>query len=235
MHIAVLNANTDRSRFASQHPRDGEKFRRLVHEVRPDWQVSDYDVTSGIYPQTWQGIDGVIITGSPASAASDDEWVLKLLVVIRELRAEKTPMFGVCFGHQAIARALGGRVVRNEGPFILGIVDAEVLTAPCWMTNAPPTFRIAAAHGEQVDQIPQGAVVNCRGPACPVGGFHIDRHVFTNEYHPEMTHHFIESLTEAMARKSDPEVIDIARGSFGKPADRAKFAEWIAVFFEQAT
>ncbi len=230
--LVVLNANTDRSRFAQAHPRDGEKFRTLIQEVRPGWEVLDFDVTSDEYPPSWQDIDGVIITGSPASATEDHTWFLALLNVICQLDEMKMPMFGVCFGHQAIARALGGKVEANSGPFILGIVEAQVSNPPPWMQNAPKSFRIAAAHGDQVSAIPAEAVVNCSGPDCPVGGYHIGDHVFASEYHPEMTQHFIESLTDAMARNSDPAVIERARASFFAPADRALFANWIAAFFE---
>ncbi len=232
MHIAILMTNTDQSRFSEQHPRDGDKFTTLIQEARRDWTTEVHPVKDGVFPESLEGIDGIMITGSPASAASDDPWVLELLQVIRDSWEARVPMFGACFGHQAIARALGGAVGFNEGPFVLGIVEAEVLApAPC-MEGAPGRFRIAAAHGEQVTMLPEGAVVNSRGPGCPVGGFHIGDRVFTTEYHPEMTHHFISALTEAMARKMDPGVIEAARASLEVPADRALFAEWVARFFE---
>ena len=232
MHIAILMTNTDQSRFSEQHPKDGEKFTTLIQDARPDWTTEVHPVKDGVFPESLEGLDGIMITGSPASAQSDDPWVLELLQVIRDADAAGVRMFGACFGHQAIARALGGGVGFNAGPFVLGIVEAEVLEPAPWMKDAPERFRIAAAHGEQVTALPEGAVVNSRGPGCPVGGFHIGDRIFATEYHPEMTHGFIEALTEAMARKMDPEVISAARASLEVPLDREMFAEWVARFFE---
>ncbi len=234
MHIAILMTNTDESRFSARHPKDGQKFAALVHEARPGWTTEVFSVKDGVFPGGPDAADGWIITGSPASAQSDDDWILALLDLIRRIEAARRPMFGACFGHQAIARALGGAVADNPGPFVLGIVEVNVETAAPWMAPAQARFRIAAAHGEQVTGMPPGAVLNASGPGCPIAGFTIGTHVFTTEYHPEMTHGFITALTDAMARRADPGVIARARASLARPADRALFAEWIARFFEHA-
>ncbi|MCP3972271.1 MAG: type 1 glutamine amidotransferase [Rhodobacteraceae bacterium] len=233
MHITVLNCNTDRSRFAARHPRDGEKWRALLAGIRPGWQASVFDATTGDLPAEHAGAHGIIVTGSPASANSDDPWVLELLAAIRRIAAARIPLFGACFGHQAIARALGGTLGGNPGPFVLGIVTAETRTIAPWMTPAPASFRIAAAHGEQVLTLPPGAAINSVGPGCEIGGFTIDDHIFTTEYHPEMTRHFITSLTEAMASKLDPDTCSVARASLAEPADTGLFADWLVRFFEQ--
>ncbi|MDJ0627151.1 MAG: type 1 glutamine amidotransferase [Rhodobacter sp.] len=224
--------NTDESAFARRHPKDGEKFTRLIQEVRPDWTTEVHAVKDGVFPESLEGIDGAMITGSPASAQSNDPWVLALLQVIRDAVAVGLPLFGACFGHQAIARALGGKVGFNDGPFVLGIVEVEAVGRAPWMGAAPDRFRLAAAHGEQVTAMPAGAVLNSAGPGCPIGGFHIGDRVFTTEYHPEMTHDFISALIDILAGKMDADVIEPARASLDQPADRAVFAEWIARFFE---
>ena len=69
MHIAILVTNTDHSAFADRHPKDGEKFTQFMHSVRPDWQMSVYQVESGAFPDSLAPFDGLIITGSPASLA----------------------------------------------------------------------------------------------------------------------------------------------------------------------
>ncbi|MDJ0824948.1 MAG: type 1 glutamine amidotransferase [Rhodobacter sp.] len=234
MHIAILMTNTDESAFAARHPRDGEKFTALIQEARPGWTTEVHGVKDGAFPESLAGLGGVVITGSPASARSDAAWVQELLQVIRDAVAEGLPLFGACFGHQAIARALGGAVGENDGPFVLGLVDVLLAEAAPWMTPAPARVRIAAAHGEQVTKLPDGAVVNAEGPGCAIGGFHIGDRVFTTEYHPEMTHGFVAALIDALDGKMDPAVIARARASLDRPADRALFAEWIARFFEHA-
>lgn len=234
MHIAILMANTDESAFSARHPRDGEKFRALLAPLRPDWRFSVFPVKDGEFPEARDRIDGFIITGSPASARSDEDWVLDLMELVREIVRVEIPLFGACFGHQLIARALGGAVGDNPGAFVLGNVETDVIARPSWMVGAPPRFRIAAAHAEQVTTLPNGARVLTVSDGCLIGGFAIGNHVFTTEYHPEMTPDFIAALTEALARKLPPEVIDRARASLNQSADRALFAQWIVGFFEQA-
>ena len=108
MHIAVLMANTDDSAFAQTHPDDGAKFRALLQSCRPDWWVTVFSVKDGEFPPEGARFEGWLITGSPASVNGDEAWIGRLMGLIRRLVAEDQPLFGACFGHQAIAKALGG-------------------------------------------------------------------------------------------------------------------------------
>ena len=149
MHIAVLMANTDDSAFAQAHPGDGSKFETLLHGLRPDWRVSVYAVKDGKFPAMDAVYDGWIITGSPASVHDSNAWVRQLEALIRRLVAEEQPLFGACFGHQAIAKALGGVVGDNPGGWVFGLVETVMEGVP---------MRLYAAHREQVLGLPEGAV-----------------------------------------------------------------------------
>ena len=234
MHIAILMTNTDESDFAQQHPKDGEKFQALLRPLRPDWTFDVYPVKDAVFPETLDGIDGVIITGSPASVRSGEDWVTRLMDLIRLIAAQGIPMFGACFGHQAIAQALGGSISDNPGPFVLGVVETRVTHPAPWMTDAPVRLRVNAAHGEQVTRLPEGAQVLTSSAECPVGGFAIGDHVFTTEYHPEMTHGFITALVGDLDGDVDDKVFADAKASLREPADRDLFARWIVQFFENA-
>lgn len=118
MHLAILMANTDESEFAARHRTDGEKFAQLFATLRPDWRFSVFSEKDGEFPASLDGIDGLIITGSPASVHDDGPWVAQLMSLIRRIRAEDRPVFGTCFGYQAIAMALGGTVSSNPGGWV---------------------------------------------------------------------------------------------------------------------
>ena len=162
MHIAVLMANTDESEFAQGHPKDGSKFEALLQEVRPDWRVSVYSVKDGQFPAAGARYDGWIITGSPASVHDGDAWVGQLFGLIRQIVADGVPLFGACFGHQAIAKALGGVVGFNPGGWVFGLTETEM---------EGQRLRLYAAHKEQVLALPEGAVVVGGNADCPVGSF----------------------------------------------------------------
>lgn len=225
MHIAVLMANTDESEFAQGHPKDGSKFEALLQEVRPDWRVSVYSVKDGQFPAAGARYDGWIITGSPASVHDGDAWVGQLFGLIRQIVADGVPLFGACFGHQAIAKALGGVVGYNPEGWVFGLTETEM---------EGQRLRLYAAHKEQVLALPEGAVVVGGNADCPVGSFAIGRHVLTTQYHPEMTPEFIAALVQEMRGQLPDAVVDSAEQSLDHVADRAAIAARIVRFFEAA-
>ncbi|MDZ4395093.1 type 1 glutamine amidotransferase [Cypionkella sp.] len=225
MHIAVLVANTDESDFAQRHPKDGAKFAGLLQGLRPDWQVNSFSVKDGEFPAEAARFDGWIITGSPASVHDSDAWVRRLLGLIRQIVARREPLFGACFGHQAIAVALGGVVGDNPGGWVFGAVDTVMEGAE---------IRLYAAHREQVLVVPERAVVLGGNAECAVGSFAIGQSVLTTQYHPEMTQGFMTALVAEYADKLPAEVAARARESLAVAADRDVIAARMVRFFEEA-
>ncbi len=233
MHLAILMTNTDSSDFAQHHPKDGAKFSSLIHAVRPDWTTQVFAVKDGDFPTDLSAFDGAMITGSPASVHDDDPWVAALLDLIHQMVAARLPLFGACFGHQAIALALGGQVGTNPGGWVFGLTATNVTNPAPWMDMLPKQTNLYAAHVEQVTDAPEGAQILTSSRDCPVGGFAIGTHVYTTQYHPEMTAHFIAALIDHLQDDKPPQVIARARASLNRPADGTAFAESIAQFFEQ--
>ncbi|PIE13080.1 MAG: glutamine amidotransferase [Rhodobacterales bacterium] len=224
MRIAILMTNTDESDFAHNWPRDGEKFPAMMRMVRPEWEYPVYAVKDGDFPESLEGIDGVMITGSPHSVNSDAAWVARLMGLIREIVRAGIPMFGACFGHQAIAMALGGSVGKNPEGWVFGQVDATFTDGR--------RMPIYASHCEQVDRLPDGARVIASGPGCPVAGFVIGQGVMTTQYHPEMTPDFFAALIDELTDELPDEVTASARESLVGAPDMVATAEWIACFLE---
>ena len=225
MHIAILMANTDESEFAQRHPKDGEKFARLLGPLRPDWRFTTISVKDGEFPADLSDYDGFIITGSPASVHDDQPWVHRLMQVIREIRAADRPLFGACFGHQAIAKALGGRVEKNPGGWVFGLAETQMEGAP---------IRLYAAHVEQVTQLPEGAEPLGGNADCPVGAYRIGSHVLTTQYHPEIQPDFAAALVEEYRDKLPAEVAERAADSLAQEAETGRMARRIVAFFEGA-
>lgn len=235
MHLAILMANTDSSDFAQLHPKDGAKFTALIHSVRPEWTTQVFAVKDGIFPTELSGFDGVLITGSPASVHEDAPWVADLLALIRRIVAARMPLFGACFGHQAIALALGGKVGVNPGGWVFGLTGTDITAPAPWMAMLPQRTCLYAAHIEQVTDLPEGAQILTASQNCPVGGFAIGNHVYTTQYHPEMSAGFIAALIDHLADDKPADVIARARASLDRPADTSAFAESIAQFFERSS
>lgn len=235
MRLAILVTNTDDSAFARARPRDDEKFARLLGRVRPGWNFEAFVVRDGVFPDDPARFDGVIVTGSPASVNSGADWVARLLDLIRRMVAQGVPIFGACFGHQAIALAMGGRVGPNPGGWVHGLVRTETLARKDWTRDLADVVYLYASHSEQVTDLPAGAEILARSQDCPVAGFAIGNRVYTTQHHPEMTHDFIADLTGELAGKLGPRRTGHARASLARPADTGPFAESVARFFELAS
>lgn len=232
MHIGILVTNTDESDFAKARPADGEEFRALLQPLRPEWKFDAVQVKDGEFPNSIHDFDGYVITGSPASANGSEAWVERLMVFIRELDAAAIPTIGICFGHQIIARALGGRIDKNSGGWGFGISPTNFNAHEKWMTPFQDTLNLYAAHSEQVVELPKNAVALGGSSFCPIGSYKIGTHIFTTEYHPEMTPEFVNDLSYAFESYIGAEIATRARAQFKSPADGKIFAQWMVQFLE---
>lgn len=233
MHLAILMTNTDESEFAQRHPKDGEKFTDLIRMARPDWRTSVFAVKDREFPQDLFAFDGAMITGSPASARSGAPWVTQLLELIRAAHARRFPLFGACFGHQAIALALGGSLDHNPDDWVHGLTRNRLLHRPDWAAGLPDEVKLYGSHCECVRCLPPEAIPFSESDGMNTG-FTLDRHIFTTQHHPEMTRSFILALTEEMRHELGPQSHASAIDSLAEHSDQQVFAECLARFFEQA-
>jgi GMP synthase-like glutamine amidotransferase len=231
--IGILVTNTDTSDFAKGQPNDGEKFTALMRSVRPNWNYRTYQVKDGELPGDLSECDGYIISGSPASVNDDKPWVHALMDFVRQLDAARKPTVGCCFGHQAIAKALGGEVGDNPGGWGFGVAQTHFNTAEAYMVPKADKLHLFAAHSEQVTKLPPRAVVLGGDDFCPVGSFRVGDHFFTTEFHPEITRDFFDGLVNAFEGYIGREVATEARRQAETPTDSRIFAEWMARFLER--
>jgi GMP synthase-like glutamine amidotransferase len=233
MHLAILVTNTDKSPFAERHPLDGEKFTQLIQLARPDWSTAVFQIHEGEFPPDISALDGAMITGSPASTRSGLPWIAPLLKLIQQMDQARLPLFGACFGHQAIALALGGTVEKNPNGWVHGLVRNELQASLPWTNPLPRHFNLYGSHSEYVAQLPDRAEP-CAKSTGLNAGFTVDRHIWTSQHHPEMSPDFITALTQEMCSDLGPDLYAQATASLAPPADQAAFAESLARFFEQA-
>jgi len=235
LRLAVLLTNNDTSAFAAHFPNDGQKVVQLLQPLRPDWSFEVVPVKDGVLPASPAVFDGYVITGSPASVNDDSlHWVGPLLAFIRAVHAARLPLVGLCFGHQAVARALGGQVVRNAAGWGLGTAPTHWQTTRPWMQPAQSTTTLMAAHNEQVTRMPEGAVCLGGSDFCPIGSMQIGQHIWTTQFHPEMPLVFMQALLGFLADKLDAETMARAHASLANAADVPLFGHWMAQFFEHA-
>ena len=231
MKIAILVTNTDTSPFAQSRPLDGEKFTALLAHHRPEWSFCVFDVKSDHFPRDICEFDGVMITGSPSSVHDPFPWIATLLDLIRTANNAKIPLFGACFGHQAIALALGGTIGQNPQGWQHGAINNHSLATLPW-GDMPQDFVLYGSHKEQVITLPMNAEPIFASTDCQFAGFRIGQHIFTSQHHPEMTPDFIHDLVKEYADALGSEITNRARASLKAPAHGPEMGRLIARFFE---
>ena len=233
--IAILLTNDDDSAFAQAYPNDGEKFAARLRALRPDWVYEVLSVKDGVFPPCAPAYDGYLITGSPASVNNATlPWVEPLMASIRELDRFQVPTVGLCFGHQAIAKALGGVVGHNPGGWCLGVAETDVKHAEGWMQPEKSHLNLFAAHNEQVLTPPAQARVLSQSDFCPVGSFAVGQHFFTSQYHPEISRQFMADLLAYLDGKLDAGLIAQARAQINDALDDELMFRWIVQFLEMS-
>ena len=135
---------------------------------------------------------------------------------------------------QAVARALGGQVVRNAAGWGLGTAATHWQRDRPWMEPVRPMITLMAAHNEQVTRMPEGA--ECLGGSdfCPIGSMQIGQHIWTTQYHPEMPLVFLQALLGYLADKLDAATLERAHASLAQAADAPLFGQWMVQFLEHA-
>ncbi|KDQ10636.1 hypothetical protein BOTBODRAFT_190300 [Botryobasidium botryosum FD-172 SS1] len=206
--LALLVCDTPSDAIESQdYP---ELYRKLLASVFPaspslSFAMDSYDVAKMVYPPEESldegGYDGVLISGSGKSAYAPLPWIPPLLAFVSDL-VSKHPaikLFGVCFGHQIVARALGGECVGNERGWELGVTDVA-LTEIGKTIFERETLRIQQVHSDHVPSVPPSCLLLGSTSTSPVQGMvrfttppthdsstfaHTDIHILTVQGHPE--------------------------------------------------
>lgn len=133
---------------------------------------------------------GVIIMGSPAMVTQQLPWMKKLEVDILRLAENSIPTLGICFGHQLIANAFGGKVANNPKGLEIGTVTvrrtSESHTDPIFST-LPMQFDSHTIHFQSVVSAPENATILASNDMEDYHAFRIGEATWGVQFHPEFS------------------------------------------------
>jgi GMP synthase-like glutamine amidotransferase len=228
MKLAILETGRPPGDLSS---RFGDYPAMIGAMLGPGFGIDVYDVQAGQLPNGRGEHDGLIITGSPAGVYDPLPWIADLLRFIRS--SPDTKMVGICFGHQAMAEALGGRVTKSDKGWGIGLHRYEVERVEPWMDRVSE-IAIPVSHQDQVTIQPPNTRILASSEFTPYAALAwTDRPAISFQFHPEFAPAYAQALiAERYDRLPSP---DLAIASLDQPDDRARIAEWIRNFLRSDT
>ncbi|MEZ4227662.1 MAG: glutamine amidotransferase [Polyangiaceae bacterium] len=196
-------------------PRTRERrggFSELIREqARSSWggEWLDVDLPAAARLPGPAELAGVIVTGSAAHLTDNEPWMLQGVEWLRELTHAGTPILGICFGHQMLGQALGGRVDRNPRGREMGSVEVRV-SAPHPLL---PDTRLLAnmTHLDSIVELPTQAKVLATTDLEPFAAVEFAPQVWGVQFHPEVDGEVMKDYLEARVDALESEGLDAAR------------------------
>ena len=222
MHIGILQTGHSPDALIAQTGDYAQLFERLLADQ--DLTFATFSVVDMEFPANTAEADGWLITGSRHGAYEDLPFIAPLMEFLREVHAAEIPIVGICFGHQILARALGGTVEKFQGGWVAGRQVYD------WGGRA---VALHAWHQDQVTIPPEGSETLASGPNCAHAALLYPGRAFTVQPHPEFERSFIEGLIEHRGAALPKDRLAAAEASLGPAVQNAELAAMIGRFFKE--
>jgi GMP synthase-like glutamine amidotransferase len=224
MKLAIIETGRPPGQLADQFGDYPSMFRAMLGD---GFEIESVDVQAGNLPDAGAH-HAYLLTGSPAGVYEPLPWIPPLMDFIRSAGDGK--MVGICFGHQIMAEALGGRVEKSDKGWGAGLHRYDLVRPEPWMDGAN-TIAAPASHQDQVVVQPPHTEIVARSDFTPLAALAwTDRPAISFQFHPEFSPAFAKALIEK--RFDVVPNPDAAIASLDAPNDNARVAGWIRRFLE---
>jgi GMP synthase-like glutamine amidotransferase len=222
MSLAILEAGAPPPALLAEFGHYPAMFERLLGT-----EATTYEVRAGELPPDVGRHSAYLITGSSAGVYEDLSWIAPLIAFLRAAKG-RAKLVGICFGHQLMAEAFGGRVEKSAKGWGVGLHSYPIVRHEPWMDDVP-LVSAPASHQDQVVQPPPDAELIASSLFTPYAGFSwTDAPAISFQFHPEMSPAFARALYDSR-RDRIPDV-DAAIASLDAPNDNARVGSWIDRF-----
>jgi len=233
--IGVLETGKPPEEYIAKHGSYPDMFKSLLSACDANLKFQFFHILEDDMPKDINMCDAWLITGSKFGVYEEHSWLPELMDFVRQVYAQGIPMIGICFGHQLLAQALGGKVIKSEKGWSLGVSEYQMQKHYAWMEEATDSFSIQAYHQDQVVELPENTEVIARSDFCPYAALSFNDKAISFQGHPEFDASYTKEL---LTNRRDLELLPYEQSSkaianIDKPVQRQLVAKWMCNFLYQ--
>lgn len=224
MKIGILQTGRTPDEMQAEHGDYDDLFKRFLGGRGFDFVT--YLALEGILPETVDECDGWLITGSRFGVYDGFDWIPPLEEFLRDAYQANVPIVGVCFGHQILAQALGGKVEKFKDGWAAGPTTYQT-------DSDDGKDQVIAWHQDQIVELPEEATVLGSNDFCEYALLEYGDKALTIQPHPEFTRSFATDLLEARKDVIPVEVAEQIAATIDRETTSHRFADRFEEFFKR--
>jgi GMP synthase-like glutamine amidotransferase len=232
VRLGILKTDVVRDEWVADFGEYPDMFMALLAAEDAELEFAVYDVQQGQYPEDIDEVDAYLITGSKASVYEDQQWIAQLMDFVRELHAREKKILGICFGHQLVAQALGGKTEKSPKGWGVGMQGYEFSELPEWHDQGEANFHILASHQDQVVELAEGARVLAGSDFCENGVCQVGNHILTFQAHPEFVSDYSREIMDFRREAIGEPTYTSGMASLAEAPQQSRVARWMLAFLK---
>lgn len=230
MKIGILKTDAVRPEWVPDYGEYPDMFVALLGRLDPALEFRVYDVEQGEYPGDIDEVDAYLITGSKSSVYDDKPWIARLMDFVRELDRRRKKLVGICFGHQLVAHALGGRTEKSAKGWGVGLHAHRFHSQPAWHDGGSEAFAVLVSHQDQVVEPAPGSEVLAGSEFCENAVCQIGEHILTFQGHPEFVPGYSRALLDYRREALGEDAYQQGVASLAEAPESERIGRWILRF-----